>query len=143
MLDVFCMSRVDPKLPIDESVGGMADQIRARLLCQVWFPLAGDKYVWFGSIHPFRGEVGKVRNWRVAAVHSHRGEGPLATPSRPPALVSSVMCGRPRRSKGDLVCCAAVGCGHVFGLRCAALGPLALMQFAAWLPNRFTRWNGA
>src|SRR6516162_11638887 len=23
------------------------------------------------------------------------------------------------------------------------LGPLALMQSAAWLPNRFTRWNGA
>ena len=23
-------------------------------------------------------------------------------------------------SKGDLVCCAAVGCGHVSGLRCAA-----------------------
>ena len=33
----------------------------------------------------------------------------------------SVMCGRPRRSKSDLVCCAAVGCGHVSGLRCAAL----------------------
>ena len=57
--------------------------------------------------------------------------------------VPSVMCGRPRRSKGDLVCCAAVGCGHVSGLRCAVLGPLALMQSAAWLPNRFTRWNGA
>src|SRR6516225_5476045 len=50
---------------------------------------------------------------------------------------------RPRRSKGDLVCCAAVGCGHVSGLRYAVFGPLALMQFAAWLPNRFTRWNGA
>src|SRR6516225_4763935 len=23
------------------------------------------------------------------------------------------------------------------------LGPLALMQSAAWLPNRFTRWTGA
>ena len=39
--------------------------------------------------------------------------------------------------------CAAVGCGHVSGLRYAVFGPLALMQFAAWLPNRFTRWNGA
>ena len=35
--------------------------------------------------------------------------------------VPSVMCGRPRRSKSDLVCCAAVGCGHVSGLCCAAL----------------------
>jgi hypothetical protein len=45
--------------------------------------------------------------------------------------------------QGRFGMCAAVGCGHVSGPRCAALGPLALMQFAAWLPNRFTRWNGA
>jgi hypothetical protein len=45
----------------------------------------------------------------------------------PDAIIAAVMCGRPRRSKGDLVCCAAVGCGHVSGLRCAVLGPLALM----------------
>jgi len=45
--------------------------------------------------------------------------------------------------QGRFGMCAAVGCGHVSGLRCAALGPLALMQSAAWLPNRFTRWNGA
>ena len=45
--------------------------------------------------------------------------------------------------QGRFGMCAAVGCGHVSGLRCAVLGPLALMQFAAWLPNRFTRWNGA
>ena len=43
------------------------------------------------------------------------------------------MCGRPRRSKGDLVCCAAVGCGHVSGLCCAALmtaGPDAIRSLA-------------
>ena len=47
--------------------------------------------------------------------------GLLTTPSPHPERVLSVMCGRPRRSKSDLVCCAAVGCGHVSGLRCAAL----------------------
>jgi hypothetical protein len=68
--------------------------------------------------------------------------GPALDPEPTLAQVLRVMCGRPRRSKGNLVCCVAVGCGHVSGLCCAALGPLALVQSAAWLPNRFTRWNG-
>jgi hypothetical protein len=61
------------------------------------------------------------------------GKGPVSTPSGPPVRVPSVMCGRPRRSKGDLVCCAAVGCGHVSGLCCAALrtaGPDAIRSLA-------------
>ena len=74
-------------------------------------------------------EVFYRRNLAIAA---YVGEGPESMLNRPRRRVPSVMCGRPRRSKGDLVCCAAVGCGHVSGLRCAAFGPLALMQFAAW-----------
>ena len=61
-------------------------------------------------------ERGGYRYVRPTATAPHSD----STPSGLPARVSSVMCGRPRRSKGDLVCCAAVGCGHVSGLRCAA-----------------------
>jgi hypothetical protein len=43
-----------------------------------------------GRTSPFRGEGRKVWNRRVAAVHWHRGEGPLATPSGPLAQVPSV-----------------------------------------------------
>ena len=36
-----------------------------------------------------------------SATPMDRGERPLSTPSRPTAQVPSVMCGRPRRSKGE------------------------------------------
>jgi hypothetical protein len=41
-------------------------------------------------LDPLQEWVSYVRFRRVAAVHWHRGEGPLATPSRPPVQVSSV-----------------------------------------------------
>ena len=90
-----------------------------------------------------RAIVGTPRPPCPPCANRNRPQCLLRVTNSPPIRVPSVLCGRPRRSKGDLVCCAAVGCGHVSGLRCAVLGPLALMQSAAWLPTRFTRWNGA
>jgi aryl-alcohol dehydrogenase-like predicted oxidoreductase len=34
-LDVFCMSRVDPNVPVEESVGGMAELVgEGKILCR-------------------------------------------------------------------------------------------------------------
>jgi len=50
--------------------------------------------------------VGPEQPGRPGACRRRTG---FHTPSGLPARVPSVMCGRPRRSRGDLVCCAAVG----------------------------------
>jgi hypothetical protein len=67
----------------------------------------------------------------ISALH------PEPTSARAP----SVMCGRPRRSKGDLGCAPRSGAVMCPAYVARPLGPLALMQSAAWLPNRFTRWK--
>ena len=63
-------------------------------------------------------------------------QGRLGVASCPWHWVPSVMCGRPRRSKGDLVCCAAVGCGHVSGLCCAALGTVGPDAIRSLVPKQ-------
>src|SRR6516162_10972125 len=85
---------------------------------------------------------GELRGTGIIAPTGERQLRPLfAGPVT--ARASSVMCGRPRRSKGDLVCAPRSGAVMCPAYVARPLGPLALMQSAAWLPNRFTRWNGA
>ena len=70
-------------------------RISARLLVdcganRFWHRAKSGRTAGSGRFNRFNQNVPSGRKRRVAAVHSHRGEGPLTTPSRPPAQVSSV-----------------------------------------------------
>ena len=63
--------------------------------------------------------------------------------SRPPNQVPSVCVDDPVEARAIWYVALRSGAVMCPAYVARPLGPLALMQSAAWLPNRFTRWNGA
>ena len=84
-LDIFCMSRVDPNVPIEESVGGMADLVRAGK-----------------TRHVALSEASAETLRRAAAVH------PLASLQMEYSLFS-----RDAEEAGNLAACQALGMGFM------------------------------
>ena len=79
-----------------------------------------------------------LRRWRDSHLAPQKSGANVGLPHTEPTCEPGTKCHvwTTPSKQGRFGMCAAVGCGHVSGLCCAALGPLALMQSAArWVPQ--------